>query len=56
MVYIDLWGFFIDPPYFSYNSTGQENTVLCILTFQEPSRTQFDLGFFRRKCFIMRTF
>jgi hypothetical protein len=26
---INLWGFFIDPPYFSYN----RNHVLCILMF-----------------------
>jgi hypothetical protein len=48
MFCIDLWGFSIDPPYFDYNSVGQENPVLYILMFQEPSRTQFDLGFFGR--------
>jgi hypothetical protein len=37
MFCIDLWGFFIDPLYFGYNSAGQENHVLRILTFQEPS-------------------
>jgi hypothetical protein len=35
----------MDPPYFGYNSTEQENSILCIFKFQEPSRTQFDLGF-----------
>jgi hypothetical protein len=40
-----LWGFSIDPPYFGYNSAGQENPILHILMFQEPSRTQIDLGF-----------
>jgi hypothetical protein len=38
----DLWGFSINPPYFGYNSTKQENPVLCILTFQEPSRSQIE--------------
>jgi hypothetical protein len=28
MFYIDLWGFSINPPYFGYNSTEQENHVL----------------------------
>jgi hypothetical protein len=28
-----LWGFFIDPPYFDYNSAEQENPVLCIFKF-----------------------
>jgi hypothetical protein len=40
MFYNVLWGFSIDPPYFNYNSTGQENCVLCIFKFQGPSRTQ----------------
>jgi hypothetical protein len=48
MFYIDLWGFSIDPPYFGYNSAKQENTVLCILAFQEPSQTHIDLRFFER--------
>jgi hypothetical protein len=48
MFCINLWGFFIIPPYFSYNSAGQENPVLCILAFQESSQTQFDLGFLQR--------
>jgi hypothetical protein len=43
-----LWGFSIDSPYFGYNSAGQENSVLCIFKFQEPSRTQIDLGFLER--------
>jgi hypothetical protein len=46
MFCIDLLGFSIDPPYFGYNSVEQENPVLCILTFQGPSQTKFDLGFF----------
>jgi hypothetical protein len=46
MFYNDLWGFSIDPPYFGYSSTEQENPVLCIFTFQEPSRDQIHLGFF----------
>jgi hypothetical protein len=36
-------GISIDRPYFGYNSVEQENPVICILTFQEPSRTQMDL-------------
>jgi hypothetical protein len=48
MLFIDLWGFSIDPPYFGYISVEQENLVLCILTFQEPSGTQIDLRFFGR--------
>jgi hypothetical protein len=43
-----LWGFFTDPSYFGYNSAEQENLVLLIFTFQGPSRTQIDLGFFGR--------
>jgi hypothetical protein len=46
MICNDLWGFSIDPPYFGYNSAEQENPILCILTFQEPSQTQIDMGFF----------
>jgi hypothetical protein len=45
---IDLWGFSIDPPYFGYNSAGQKNLFLCILSFQEPSQTQVDMGFLGR--------
>jgi hypothetical protein len=48
MICYDLWGFSIDPPYFGYNSTEQENPVLYIFTFQEPFQTQIDLGFFGR--------
>jgi hypothetical protein len=51
MFFIDLWGFSIDPPYFGYNSADQGNPVLCILMFQRPSQTQFDLGFFRALIF-----
>jgi hypothetical protein len=36
MFCINLWGFFIDPPYFGYNSAEQEIHVLCILTLQGP--------------------
>jgi hypothetical protein len=45
MFCIDLWGFSIDPPYFGYNSTEQENPILRILTFQGPFGTQIDQGF-----------
>jgi hypothetical protein len=48
MLFIDLWGFSIDPPYFGYNTVEQQNPILCILMFQGPSRTQIDLGFFGR--------
>jgi hypothetical protein len=44
MFFIDLWRFFIDPPYFSYNPVEQKTPVLCILTFEGPSETQIDLG------------
>jgi hypothetical protein len=44
MICNDLWKFSIDSPYFGYK---QENPVLCIFTFQEPSQTQIDLRFFR---------
>jgi hypothetical protein len=37
MFYNVLWGFSIDPPYFGYNFAEQENPVLCIFKFQEPS-------------------
>jgi hypothetical protein len=43
-----LWRFSIDLPYFGYNSAGQENHVLRIFKFQEPSRTQIDLGLLER--------
>jgi hypothetical protein len=47
MFCIDSWGFFINSPYFGYNnSIEQEIPVLCILTFQGPSGTQIDRGFF----------
>jgi hypothetical protein len=35
MFYNVLWGFFIDPSYFGYNSTEQENPVLRILRFRD---------------------
>jgi hypothetical protein len=46
LIFNDLWGFSIDPPYLGYNSTEHENPILCIFMFQEPSWTQIDLGFF----------
>jgi hypothetical protein len=46
MFYNVWWGFSIDPPYFGYNSTGQENPILHIFYFQKPSWTQIDQGFF----------
>jgi hypothetical protein len=46
MLFIDLWGLSIDPPYFGYNSEEQENPVLCILMFEGPFGTQIDPGFF----------
>jgi hypothetical protein len=39
-------GISIDPPYFGYNSAGQENPILHIFKYQESSRTQIDLRFF----------
>jgi hypothetical protein len=54
MFYIDLWGFSIDPSYFGYNSAEQEITVLCILTFQGPPRTQIDQAFFWCSYFYLR--
>jgi hypothetical protein len=48
MFYNVLWEFFIDPPYFGYNSVGQENPVLHIFKFEEPSQTQIDLRFLER--------
>jgi hypothetical protein len=48
MFYNVLWGFFIDPPYFGYNSAGQENPILRIFKFQEPFRTQIDPRFLER--------
>jgi hypothetical protein len=41
-------GISIDPPYFGYNSAGQENPILCIFAFQGSSRTQIDPVFFER--------
>jgi hypothetical protein len=46
MFCIDLWGFSIDPPYLGYNSAEQEAHVLHIFTFQGPSGTQIEQGFF----------
>jgi hypothetical protein len=45
MFYNVLWGFSIDPPYFGYNSVEQENPILRIFKFQEPSRTQITWDF-----------
>jgi hypothetical protein len=39
MICNDLWEFSIDPSYYGYNSVEQENPILCIFTFQEPSWT-----------------
>ena len=34
-MYLDVFGDFPkDPPYFGYNSAGQENPVLCIFCFR----------------------
>jgi hypothetical protein len=41
-----IYGDFPSTPFFGYNSIEQENPVLCILTFQEPSQTQIDLRFY----------
>jgi hypothetical protein len=48
MIYNILWGFSIDPPYFGYNPVEQENPVLRIFKFREPSQTQIYLGFLER--------
>jgi hypothetical protein len=45
MFYNVLWRFSIDPPYFGYNSAGQENPVLRIFKFQGLTQTQIDLEF-----------
>ena len=46
-MYLDVFGDFQkDPPYFGYNSAGQETPVLCIFSFQGPIRTQIGRGFF----------
>jgi hypothetical protein len=55
MFYNNLWGFSIDPPYFGYNYAEQENPILHIFTFQGPSQTQIDLGFFGRSYFTTRS-
>jgi hypothetical protein len=55
MICIDLWGFFISPPYLGYNSAKHETPDLCIFKFQGPSRTQTELGFFWRYYFSMGT-
>ena len=45
-MYLDVFGDFPrGPPYFGYNSAGQENPILCIFSFQGPIRTQIDQGF-----------
>jgi hypothetical protein len=38
-------GIFHRPPYFGYNSVEQENPILRIFKFQEPSRTQITWDF-----------
>jgi hypothetical protein len=48
MFYNVVWGFSIDPPYFGYNTTEQENPVLRIFAFLGPSRTQIEMGFLGR--------
>jgi hypothetical protein len=48
MIYNVLWGFCIDPPYFGYNRAEQENPILHIFKFQEPSQAQIDMGFLDR--------
>jgi hypothetical protein len=55
MFCIDLWGFYIDPPYFGYNSTRWETPVLCILMFQRPFGTQIERAFFWRYYLYMIT-
>jgi hypothetical protein len=55
MFCINLWGFFIDPPYFGYNSTEKEIYVLSILTFQGPSGTQIEQDFLLRQYFYLRS-
>ena len=35
-MYLDVFGDFpMDPPYFGYNSAGQEHPVLCIFRFRD---------------------
>ena len=51
-MYLDDFGDFPrSPPYFGYNSAGQENPVLCIFSFQGPIRTQNDLDFLEDQYF-----
>ena len=51
--YLDVFGDFPkDPPYFCYNSAGQENPVLCIFLFQGIIRTQIDLDFLEDQYFL----
>jgi hypothetical protein len=45
MFYIDLWAFTNDPLYLGYNSTEQQNLVLCVLHFERPIQSQIELGF-----------
>ena len=46
-MFLDVFGDFPkSPPYFGYNSAGQETPVLCIFSFQGPIRTQIDREFF----------
>jgi hypothetical protein len=49
---LEMYQFSIDPPYFGYNSVEHETPLLFILTFQRPSGTQIDLGFFWREYFL----
>jgi hypothetical protein len=45
MFYNVLWGFSINPPYFGYNSAEQENPVLQIFKFHEPSKLKLTWDF-----------
>jgi hypothetical protein len=45
MFYNVLWGFSINPPYFGYNSVGQENSVLRILSFRDLPRLKLAWDF-----------
>jgi hypothetical protein len=46
MFYIDFLGFTNDPLHLGYNSTGQENHVLCIfLTFRDLNEVKLSYDF-----------
>jgi hypothetical protein len=45
MFYNVLWGFSVDPPYFGYNSAGQENPVLRIFAFQDLPKLKLTWDF-----------